>query len=1008
MIGSKLGHYEILRQIGKGGMGEVYAAHDGKLNREVALKVLPSELADDPDRLERFEREAKTVAALNHPNIVTIYSVEEAGGVRFMTMELVRGKTLDELIPKDGMSVTRFLELAVQLADAISTAHRKGIQHRDLKPANVMVDDDGRVKVLDFGLAKVRRPDAGPDGMTQMMTGQLTGEGKILGTVAYMSPEQAEGRSQDHRSDIFSFGILMYEMITGRRPFEGDTNLSILSSILKDEPDSVSDVRAAIPIPIARLIQRTLAKKPELRFQSAGDLKQDLATIKKDLETGEAIQSGMYSDIHSIAAPSSPWFRRPVPIALGAVALVAVLVAILPWLSGRRPPRGAPPVLPASAEARPSVAVFYFDNISGDEELEWLRTGLTDMLVTDLSQAPHLRVLATDRLYSMLSDMGRLDDRTTSSDVVREVGREAGMRTAVVGSFARAGDQLRINARVQDARTAEVLQSRSVSGTVDEIFALVDELSEWVKSTFDVSAEDVEMTAEMVAAGMGDRNLEEVTTKSVEAFRLFAQADRLIKGSRADAAIPLLERSLELDPGFAMALAKLSVAHGNQANAELARDYARRAFERADRLPARERHYIRGRYFSMNPETMRESIQEYSRAVELFPDHMAARHNLASQLMGLERVEEAVGHLEHLRTLRTPVAASYGALARGYLMQGRYDDAVETMSEFVSGTPESTAGRRQLAEMLVRAGRIDEALAELDTADSLHASSDNLAARWGALAVAERWDEAKDSSRRLVSKPDDLPAVAAGRRLQYLEALYDGRLSAARAVTDTALESLEPDSTFWLSVVLARAQLAQSLRDAQGVLENARLLRESGEPSFLQSAVIFEAVGHTMLGNGDAAAAAVAQFDGLLEPLPIPERVKNRVDAQIAGILAWVRGDHTTSARLLLQALELMANPDLDSATSEIRFALGESLWELGDKDQAAKQFGDLVESRLARVSDPVQWLRAMHYLGRYHAQRGERDEAERYFRRFLEYWGEGEMDPERVQEARSYLKLSA
>jgi len=264
MIGKLLGHYEIGPKIGAGGMGEVYIANDAKLHREVALKVLPVTLADDPDRLERFAREAKTVAALNHPNIVTIYSVEEADGIQFMTMELIRGQTLDELIPDSGMPVKQFLEIAVPLADAIAAAHARGVQHRDLKPPNVMVDENGRLKVLDFGLAK-QRDSSGPEGVTQMLTSELTGEGKIIGTVSYMSPEQAEGKSLDHRSDIFSLGILMYEMITGKRPFAGETNLSILSSILKDDPRSVSDVRDSIPIPIARLIQRALAKQPGRR-----------------------------------------------------------------------------------------------------------------------------------------------------------------------------------------------------------------------------------------------------------------------------------------------------------------------------------------------------------------------------------------------------------------------------------------------------------------------------------------------------------------------------------------------------------------------------------------------------------------------------------------------------------------------------------------------------------------------------------------------------------------------
>ena len=243
LLPATLGHYRIVRPIGAGGMGEVFLADDAKLGRKVALKVLAHALAADPERRGRFEREARAVAALNHPNIITIYSVEEHDGVLFLTMELVEGKTLTDLIPPQGMSLAQWLQIAIPLADAVGAAHQRGITHRDLKPANVMVADDGRVKVLDFGLAKVR--DESPvDGLSATLTVEpLTGEGRIVGTVAYMSPEQAQGKPVDARSDVFSLGILLFEMATGQRPFQGDTSMSVLSAIIKDTPASVTDLR---------------------------------------------------------------------------------------------------------------------------------------------------------------------------------------------------------------------------------------------------------------------------------------------------------------------------------------------------------------------------------------------------------------------------------------------------------------------------------------------------------------------------------------------------------------------------------------------------------------------------------------------------------------------------------------------------------------------------------------------------------------------------------------------
>ncbi len=282
-----LGHYSILEKLGSGGMGEVFRAHDTRLGRDVALKTLLPELAADEERRARFEREARAVAALNHPNIVTLYSIESSGSVHFLTMELVSGTTLSAAIPPGGLPVERFFDLALPLADAIGTAHEHGVTHRDLKPANVMVTGKGHIKVLDFGLAKLRPKVFGEHEETAMLSEARTMRGQVLGTLSYMSPEQAEGREIDHRTDIFSLGVLLHEMLTGRRPFTGQSTASILSALLRDTPPPVTDARPDVPPQLARVIQRALEKDPQRRYQSLTDLRSDLAEIRRELQSGE-------------------------------------------------------------------------------------------------------------------------------------------------------------------------------------------------------------------------------------------------------------------------------------------------------------------------------------------------------------------------------------------------------------------------------------------------------------------------------------------------------------------------------------------------------------------------------------------------------------------------------------------------------------------------------------------------------------------------------------------------
>ncbi len=337
-----VGHYRVLRLLGKGGMGEVYAAEDTRLHRTVALKLLPAALAADPDRRKRFEREAQAVAALNHPNIVTIHSVEEAGDVLFLTMEAVEGRTLKDVMDAGALPIDTVLRVAAAMSAALAAAHQRGITHRDLKPANIMVTPDGRVKVLDFGLAKLREAEreAAAEQPTRMHSDNLTGEGRIIGTVAYMSPEQAEGKPVDQRSDIFSAGVVLHEMAAGERPFKGDTDISLISSILKDTPSSITDLRPDLPAGLARIVRRCLAKDPERRYQTATDLRNDLEELKQDLDSGAAAKPAPVT--------AARRHRGAKTLAIGLVAIAAVAAGLFAWL--RVSPAASSPAATFTAE----------------------------------------------------------------------------------------------------------------------------------------------------------------------------------------------------------------------------------------------------------------------------------------------------------------------------------------------------------------------------------------------------------------------------------------------------------------------------------------------------------------------------------------------------------------------------------------------------------------------------------------------------------------------------------
>jgi len=505
LIGRTLLHYQVTSTIGAGGMGEVYRATDSKLGRDVALKVLPPEMARDPDRLARFRREARAVAALNHPHIVTIFSVEEAEDVHFLTMELVEGQSLDRRISSGGLPVEQILHIAGALADALSAAHEKGIAHRDLKPANVMVTDDGRVKVLDFGLAKEVRAESSSDAT---LTSAQTQVGMVMGTPAYMSPEQISGRAVDHRTDIFSLGVLLHEMSTGLRPFEGNSSAELASAILRDDPPLVTDSRADLPADLARIIRRCLEKDPSNRMQTARDVKNEFRDLARQTSL---LQSA------SPASRSGRVSSRPVATGSGA----------------------------ARADEGFWVAVLPFRYTGTSPEFKDLADGLFEEIITGLSRFSYLHVIARG---STLRYANRASD-------LREVGKELGARYVMEGSLRQAGGKLRLAVQLVEATSGSQLWAETYERTFnpDAVFDLQDELVPRIVSTV---ADSNGILPRSMGESVRSKNLERLTPYEA-VLRFFSYVAR-ISPEEHSVAREALERAVEQAPGYALAWATLA------------------------------------------------------------------------------------------------------------------------------------------------------------------------------------------------------------------------------------------------------------------------------------------------------------------------------------------------------------------------------------------------------------------------------------------------------------------
>ena len=726
MIGKRLAHYEIIEKLGAGGMGEVYRARDTKLAREVAIKVLPAEFAADPDRRKRFTREAQAIAALKHPNIVTIYSVEEADDVHFITMELVEGETLAQRIPSGGLPLDRFFDYSIALADAISSAHDEGITHRDLKPTNVMFDKGGRLKVLDFGLAKLLADNVDPEQAKTLAQGSDTAVGQILGTAAYMSPEQAEGEPIDHRSDIFSLGIMLFEMATGERPFQGKTHISTISSILKDKPASVSEIKQTLPRHLGRIVNRCLEKNVDKRFQTAKDVRNELEDLKKEVDTGEIAQTlTSASSLTTALTPSRPWL----PWALLGVVVVAVAVALVFVMRPWGPPGDAevsevattgegfdvrvPGTTAAAEDDRDMVVILPFENL-GPAEDAYFAAGMTEEITSRLAAVHDLGVISRTSAKQY--------DRTNKT--IRQIGDDLGVDYVLEGSVRwakRADGTGRVRITPQLIRVADDTHvwSERYDREINDIFEVQSDIAKRVIEQLGITL-----------LGSEREVLADAPTENMEAYQLYLQArDLEAAGDMAGwdrLAVELLEGATRLDPKFVDAWAELSMHHSVYYNTFLDRtderlSRARLALQRAEDIDANhfQTHLARGAYYYYGFREYDQALEEFLAATEIVPNEAEAR--------------EMVGYI--------------------YRRQGKWTEALEHMKAAFDLNPQENNIASNIADTYAAMREFEEALRYYDRAISL--APDNYEYVFDKAQVFVRWKGDLDTAFEIMSeKPE--------------------------------------------------------------------------------------------------------------------------------------------------------------------------------------------------------------------------------------------------------------